>query len=70
MSSYATKANDIGSSGQRRTQEEAHGGWAARASWKRGQLEQRLERNLTAGWGHRAGEASRQHAENPVREEA
>lgn len=54
MSGYATRARDMGIT-QRGAQEEAHGGWAARAPWKRGQLEQRLEGNLTAGWDTELG---------------
>lgn len=40
---------------------------AAKVSWKGGQLEQKLDENLEVGLGHRAGEASGQHAEDPAR---
>lgn len=55
MRPYAKRDSHIGMRSQTGAPREAHGGWAARASWKRGQLEPRLEGKPTAGWGTKLG---------------
>lgn len=68
IQSLCSKVRDAGIRGQRGAEGEAHGGWAAKASWK-GALLSKLDGILMTRWEHRAGEATGKHIENLPGEE-